>query len=288
MSITLVSALVNRAESFDGTIKYTFGGLQDPTYDACSLNLPYRRIPRVVCVSTQLGCPFDCRFCAIGAKPFLRNLSPAEILEQISVVATDPSWCEQRFEVAAMGTGEPLLALQELAEAIAAAKARFDGLTSLNVSTVGLPEKIRDYSQVDIPGVELNLQLSLHGTSDLQRQVVMPRASAAASLTLILNACEEFTSTHCRKVVVNYLLLEGINDSIVDAHRLAELLSSDRFTVKISALNAVPNAQLTGARQESLASFSSALADCGLESRVFASVGSDIGAGCGQFSNAPL
>jgi 23S rRNA (adenine2503-C2)-methyltransferase len=288
MSILPAAPPVHREESFDGTIKYTFAGSQDATYEACSLNLPYRRILRVICVSTQVGCPFDCRFCAIGTKPFLRNLSAAEILEQISVVSTDASWRDQAFEVAAMGTGEPLLALQELAEAIALAKIRFSRLCSLNVSTIGLPEKIREYSKLDLSGVELNLQLSVHGSSDTQRQLVMPRASMSASLMSVLDACKEFALTHSRKVVVNYLLFDGLNDTIIDARRLAKLLSPDHFSVKVSALNTIPNGRLTGARRESLVSFSSALGDCGLESRVFVSVGSDIAAGCGQFSNALL
>jgi 23S rRNA (adenine2503-C2)-methyltransferase len=209
-------------------------------------------------------------------------------LEQIGAVSADPTWSDQNFEVAAMGTGEPLLALQELTGAIVSAKIRFPRLCSLNVSTVGLPEKIREYSKIYLSGVELNLQLSLHGSSDSQRQLVMPRASAAASLMSILEACKEFASTHGRRVVVNYLLLEGVNDTIIDAHRLAKLLSPDRFSVKVSALNTVPNVQVIGAGRESLGLFSSVLRDCGLESRVFASVGSDIGAGCGQFSNALL
>jgi 23S rRNA (adenine2503-C2)-methyltransferase len=288
MSMLLVAPPVHREESLDGTVKYTFSGRQNAAYEACSLNLPYRRVSRVICVSTQIGCPFDCTFCAIGARPFLRNLSATEILEQISVVSTDPTWCHQNFEVAAMGTGEPLLALQELTEAITSAKIRFSRLCSLNVSTIGLPAKIREYSKIDLSGVELNLQLSLHGSSDPQRQLVMPRASTAASLISILDACEEFASTHSRRVVVNYLLLEGVNDTIIDAHRLAKLLSPDRFSVKVSALNTVPNAPVIGAGRESLALFSSVLRDCGLEARVFVSVGSDIGAGCGQFSNAPL
>ncbi len=288
MSRLLVAPPVHREESLDGTVKHTFSAQQTTAYEACSLNLPYRRVTRVICVSTQIGCPFDCTFCAIGTKPFLRNLSATEILEQISFVSADSTWSDQNFEVAAMGTGEPLLALQELTDAIISAKIRFSGLCSLNVSTIGLPEKIRNYSELDIPGVELNLQLSLHGSTDPQRQLIMPRASAAAPLMSILDACKDFASTHRRPVVVNYLLLEGVNDTIVDAHRLAKLLSPDSFSVKISALNSVPHAQVAGAGRESLVSFSSVLRDFGLDARVFVSVGSDIGAGCGQFSNALL
>ena len=283
---TLASSVVTRREvSSDGTVKLTFGAGLDAGYEACLLKLPYRKIPRVICVSTQIGCPLDCTFCAIGGKPFIRNLSAGEILDQILTAARDLVWTDESFEVAAMGTGEPLFALQELLEAIIEAKVHLPRLCSLNVSTVGLPARIREYAQTKVSGVELNLQLSLHGTSDEQRRIVMPRASATAGLRLVLLACEEFSLLQSRDVVVNYLLLRGINDSSEDAQRLVNLLSPKHFNVKVSALNPILSGTVVGADYIALQSFCSTLRTLGFVARVFTSAGADISAGCGQFSN---
>jgi 23S rRNA (adenine2503-C2)-methyltransferase len=283
---TLASApAIRREVGSDGTVKLTFCAAHETAYEACLLNLPYRQVSRVICVSTQIGCPFDCTFCAVGDTPFLRNLSGAEILEQIIAVSRDPAWIDEDFEVAAMGTGEPLFALQELLQGIVEARSHLPRLCSLNISTVGLPAKIREYAQTKVCGVRLNLQISLHGTSDEQRGIVMPRATTAAGLKSVLEACEEFALLHRRHVVVNYLLLRGINDSIVDAQRLVSLLSPEYFTVKISALNPVSDGKVFGTDHTALQSFCSSLRALGLEARVFTSAGSDISAGCGQFSN---
>src|SRR6267142_3066935 len=95
-----------RNASADGTVKLRFCTAEWASYEACLLHLNYRAIPNVICVSTQLGCPFDCSFCAIGAQQFQRNLTTSEISQQIMAALADPFWERKlnEFEIAAMGT----------------------------------------------------------------------------------------------------------------------------------------------------------------------------------------
>lgn len=275
-----------RSVSTDNTVKLSFRISDESWYESCLLDLPYREIRKVICVSTQLGCPFDCVFCAVGTTPFRRNLTCEEILEQIRCALSDPFWNEREedFEIAAMGTGEPLCALAEVAAAVSATKSCTPHLKSLNVATVGIPERIREYSSMHIEGVQLNLQLSLHATSNEQRRRIMPRA-ATINLHEILEACRQFSLSHRNRVVVNYLLLKDFNDSASDAARLADLLDPALFSVKVSVLNAAPHLTFKAAERRELREFCSMLQQSGLAARVFTSAGVDIGAGCGQFSN---
>jgi len=280
--------LAHRQLSGDGTVKFTFIDHQGHTFETCLLDLGYRTVPRVVCISTQVGCPFDCRFCAIGRDPFVRNLSCDELSYQILSAMDYSHWAEghQTFEVAAMGTGEPLCALEELVSAVRSAKEDFPELVSLNVSTIGIPERIRQYSQTDIQGVDLSLQLSLHGASDEQRTFIMPIASRF-SLSTVLRACKEFAITHKKAVLANYLLVEGVNDRCEDAIQLCKLLDPCFFSIKLSILNPTETAQLVGSNAAAISKFQTTLQNNGFQARVFTSCGRDIGAGCGQFSNSP-
>ena len=185
-----------------------------------------------------------------------------------------------------MGTGEPMMLLRELIGAIRMAKVRDVKLASLNVATVGIPERILEYAECDISGVKLNLQLSLHGTTDNQRLQIMPRA-ALFGIKEVLSAASYFSKTKTR-VVVNYLLLHGINDSSCDAERLAKLLDPELFVLKISELNSIPEGTLVPSSRQRLFEFQDWLLERGLPVRIFTSAGVDIGAGCGQFSNSPI
>lgn len=282
--------LLARATSFDGTVKLSFGLKGGHTCDSCLLDLAYRRFPLVVCVSTQVGCPYDCRFCAVGQGSFSRSLSVQEISEQILLSRMDPWWAskdEDGFEVAAMGTGEPMLVLDQLMDAIRIAKSRDEGLVSLNLATIGIPARIRQFARERVDKVELNLQLSLHATTDDQRRCLMPRAAQFA-LGDVLDAACYFSQLRKKRVTANYLLVRGVNDSEKDAHRLVELLDPRFFEIKISVLNPIPLEQLQPSPLARLTDFCALLQSEGLQARVFGSAGVDIGAGCGQFSNSLL
>jgi len=280
----------DRVISADGTAKLSYWVKNNYQCDTCLLELPYRETPLVICVSTQVGCPFDCSFCAVGLTTFQRTLAEQELLDQILLSRLDPWWgskVSEPYEVAAMGTGEPMLALPKLIGAIRRAKEQDPALVSLNVATVGIPDKIRKYANENIDHVKLGLQISVHGSKDEQRRYLMPRA-ADFDLGSIVEAGIYFAKTRNTKVVANYLLIRGVNDSIEDAKRLAALLDPNHFAVKVSALNAVTGGKWTPANTKSLLEFCDWLKSNGMNARVFTSAGVDIRAGCGQFSNLPL
>jgi 23S rRNA (adenine2503-C2)-methyltransferase len=281
---------VRRLVSTDGTVKVSFLDAEGRRFETCLLNLEYRIVSRVVCVSTQVGCPFDCRFCSVGSDPFIRSLTRDEIFAQVFSAIHDSFWHPRHnaFEIAAMGTGEPLCALEELIGAVQMSKEQFPELISLNVATIGIPDGIRRYSGVDIEGVDVNLQLSLHGASDEKRAIVMPLASRFG-LVPVLNACEDFALRRQKPVLVNYLLIDGVNDSAEDAFDLCRLLDPHFFTIKLSVLNPTKAIGLTGSRGDAISRFQNILRNNGFSHvRVFTSCGKDIGAGCGQFSNCPV
>jgi 23S rRNA (adenine2503-C2)-methyltransferase len=277
----------NRLVSCDGTVKLSFA-LGDGQCETCLLELNYREIPLVLCVSTQLGCPFDCQFCAVGLAPFQRPLSKGEILDEILCSRQDSWWKSKTpsaYEVAAMGTGEPMLALSELIKAVTDAKEIDPALVSLNVATVGIPERIREYAHQTIEGVKLHLQLSLHASSQQQRDVIMP-AAHRFHLPDVIQASLHFARLKQVRVVVNYILISGVNDSEEDAKRLVDLFDPEYFTVKVSLLNRVPQSPLRPTTARKLKEFTESLKKNGLSARIFVSAGVDVGAGCGQFSNS--
>jgi 23S rRNA (adenine2503-C2)-methyltransferase len=280
--------LSRRSVSSDGTVKLSFADANGRSFETCILNLDYRPISRVVCVSTQIGCPFDCLFCAVGQEQFVKSLASLDISHQISAAIDDASWGNRRirFEVAAMGTGEPLCHLDEVVAGVRRARADFPTLVSLNLATVGLPDGIKRYARVDLDGVEPGLQLSLHAANDEKRALIMPSASRF-KLSSVVDACRDFAVIRKRRVTVNYLLIQGINDAEQDALKLCDLLEPEFFLIKLSILNQTRRSALKGSSPEVISRFKNILSEHTLESRIFESCGSDISAGCGQFSNNP-
>jgi 23S rRNA (adenine2503-C2)-methyltransferase len=281
---------VRRVLSTDGTVKLSFLDKRGLRFETCLLNLEYRMVPRVVCVSTQVGCPFDCSFCSVGSDPLIRSLTCDEIFAQVFSAMRDSFWDggQGAFEIAAMGTGEPMCALDGLIDAVRISKETFPELISLNVATVGVPDGIRRYSQIEVEGIDINLQLSLHGSSDEQREMLMPLASRFG-LGAVLKACEDFAMRRQKRVLANYLLIDGVNDTAADAFDLCRLLDPRYFTIKLSILNPAGVANLRGSQADSIHRFRNTLWSNGFsEARVFTSCGKDIGAGCGQFSNSPF
>ena len=200
--------------------------------------MPYgKRV--TVCVSSQVGCAIGCAFCATGALGFLRNLSTAEIVDQMRAAAGVATAAERRItNVVYMGMGEPLLNLGAVLDSIRLLTSPLGfglGHRSISVSTVGIPNGILRLGRAE---PQVNLALSLHATDDATRASLIPEGFRRPLAEVLEAAWEHFAITG-RKLLVEYVLLSGVNDSVDDARRLAALLRGHVAAVNLLTWNPV-------------------------------------------------
>ena len=194
-----------------------------------------------VCISSQVGCPVGCGFCATGAMGFRRNLSTAEIVDQVRPASALVGEEDRRVSnLVYMGMGEPLLNLQAVLDSIRIlTDPQGMGVAhrALSVSTIGIPSGILRLARAE---PQVNLALSLHAADDRTRALLVPPSFRHPLSEILESAWEHFAITH-RKLLIEYVLLDGVNDSVDDARRLAALLRGHVVTVNLLAWNPVPN-----------------------------------------------
>ena len=265
--------LEHEATSLDGTVKALFHTREGHPLEAVLMR--FRDGRRSVCVSSQSGCPLTCTFCATGQMRFRRNLSAWEILDQ----ALHFKRIEPIDHVVFMGMGEPMLNFDHV---IAAARRLPDlGVTHrrTTISTVGwLPGLTRFVDEVDEP---IRLALSLHAPADALRSEIMP-VNDRYPLDDVLAECRRYFDLRGRKVFVEYVMLEGVNDSAEHAVELAELLDGNVFKVNLIPYN--PTGMYDGSSRDAIARFKAVLDGARLPSTVRLTRGRDIAAACGQLA----
>lgn len=274
--------LVRNARSSDGTRKYLFRTGDGHAIETVMIPEKERR---TVCISTQVGCPMACTFCATGLLGIQRNLGAREIAEQVLVVARDLA-PERVSNVVVMGMGEPflnynatLLALKVLNDP--------DGFNlaarSISVSTSGLVDKIRRYA--DEPE-QFHLAISIHTPFEEQRKEIMPVASRH-SIPEVMEAARYHVEATRRKLFFEYTLLAGVNDSREHAEALAELLDDPLYHLNLLRFNWTDTGysatSVRGARE-----FLHRARELGLSATLRPSRGEDIDAACGQLAAQDL
>ncbi len=240
-----------------------------------------------LCVSTQVGCPLACSFCATGALGFTRNLSTAEIVDQVcrmrEVLAGSGGAVRDVTNVVYMGMGEPLLNLPAVVESVRTLqhpKGFGFAPRRVTVSTAGLVPKI----PVLLEQVPVNLAVSLHATTDAVRDELVP-LNARFPLAVLLDALRELPGLSRRRpVFFEYTLLAGVNDSVADARRLAKLLHGLPSKVNVIPMNPHPDAAYAPPADEVVDRFLGALARHGVTVTLRRSRGADIDAACGQLA----
>ena len=256
-----------------------------------------------VCISSQVGCPVGCGFCATGAMGFCRSLSTAEIIDQVRAASVIAGEEDRRISnVVYMGMGEPLLNLQAVLESIRVlTDPQGLGLAhrALSLSTIGIPTGILRLARAE---PQVNLAISLHAADDRTRALLVPRNCRYPLSQILEAAWDHFELTH-RKLLVEYVLLGGINDSVHDARRLASLLRGHVVAVNLLAWNPLPQLAARPDRQvaetkvgaptlaafrpsspEAITAFRRALLSARVEAVVRQSKGSGIQAACGQLA----
>ena len=234
-----------------------------------------------VCLSTQVGCAMGCVFCASGLLGVKRNLSTGEIIEQVLRLDRLLTPHERITNVVVMGIGEPLANLKALLPAMEMLNEKGGlglGARRITISTVGLPDKIRELARYGKP---FNLAVSLHAPNDELRNQLVP-VNAKTGLPAILEAAEDYFRETGRRVTFEYVLLGGINDSIEQAHELARLLAGRGAHVNLIPMNAVNELEFAAPTHARVAAFIDTLTSAGIAATTRKRKGADIDAACGQ------
>jgi 23S rRNA (adenine2503-C2)-methyltransferase len=235
----------------------------------------YKDGRRSICVSSQSGCPLTCTFCATGAMQFGRNLTPSEILDQ----ALHFRRVDEIDHCVFMGMGEPFINFDNV---IAAARRLPDiGITPrrTTISTVGwMPGLTRFIDEVDEP---IRLALSLHAASAGLRSSLMP-VNDRYPLPDVLAECERYVALRGRKVYIEYVMLEGVNDTPRHAAELAAILDPKSFKVNLIPYN--PTGMYGGSSRDAIAAFKHVLDRARIPATVRLTRGRDIAAACGQLA----
>lgn len=236
---------------------------------------------RTVCISTQVGCAMGCVFCASGLLGVKRDLSAAEIFEQVLVLHRLMEDDEKITNVVVMGIGEPLANYRNLMQALDVLTNPDDfglGARRITVSTVGLPGKIREFAD---SGKQFNLAVSLHAPTEELRTDIVP-VNKGTGLQEILNAADYYFDRTGRRISYEYVLLSGINDGQEHAEQLATLLRGRNAHVNLIPMNGVSELVMTAPGEPKTRSFLAILEQRGIQATIRKRKGADIDAACGQ------
>jgi len=234
---------------------------------------------RTICISTQVGCAYGCKFCASGLEGFSRNLRPNEIVDQIIAVQREGG--EKIDNIVFMGMGEPLANFDNVMRAIRIINAPWGlgiGARHITVSTSGLAPQIRKLA--DEP-LQIRLAISLHGATDEVRNEIMP-INRRYNVETLLSACDYYTSRKKQRLTFEYILIAGMNDSDEQARLLArhaKRLSAKTNLIPYNTVHGLPWSRPSEDRQEK---FLSILRERGVPATLRREKGHDIDAACGQ------
>ena len=238
---------------------------------------------KTACISSQVGCPVGCAFCASGLGGVEGNLTRGQIVEQVYRLGLLPD-VERITNVVFMGMGEPLANFAAVTNAVRTINAppKSGGLgigaRKITISTVGLPTAIRKLVNFDLP---ITLALSLHAPNDELRRQLIPWA-AFTTIAELLNACDEYFQKTHREITLEYILLGGINDQPEHARELATIARRLRSNINLIRYNEVADLDFARPVDTDVRAFQKVLREKKVNVHIRASRGRDIAAACGQ------
>ena len=261
--ITKPEILRKQVSQLDGTIKYLFG-LSDGNS---------------ICVSTQAGCKMGCVFCASYDPAKSRNLTPAEILDEILFAQKDSG--RRVSNIVLMGTGEPLDNydnVMQFLKLVSHADGVNIGMRHISLSTCGLVPKIDELAKLKL---QLTLSISLHAPNNETRSKIMP-VNRKYPLEELMPACRRYFKITGRRISFEYAMIRGVTDTKECARQLIQMLKGFNCHVNLIPLNHVEGSPLVPSTKENLRWFQNELNRNGLNATVRRSLGGDISASCGQ------
>lgn len=238
-----------------------------------------------ICISTQVGCKFRCKFCTSGQNGFVRNLSRKEIYKEIELLAKEEGI--KKFDcIVFMGIGEPLDNFEEVKEVIKSLlkdKKLYNGKGNIAIATNGgMTKQLKKLSKLNLP---VELWISLHSVDNTKRNMIMP-INKSVPIEEVISSAENYAEKTQTTVWLNYMVFPGFNDTNDDIKKLASILEGK--VGKLSLILTEPNRDIEGykkAKYEDVLAFEKKLKDAGIKNEIvrFVTAGKTVGAGCGEF-----
>lgn len=258
--------------NIDNTVKYLYGLSDGEKVETVVMEYKHGNS---ICISTQVGCKMQCKFCASTKAGFVRNLLPSEMLQQIYTSERD---CGRRINhVVLMGIGEPLDNFDNVVKFLRILSEKEDmSLRHVSVSTCGLVNRIYELADLKLG---ITLSVSLHAPTNKLRSSVMP-VNDRYPIEELMKACKYYFDTTGRRISYEFALIDGVNDNRESADALIKLLKGQNCHVNLIPVNEIKEGVFR--RSESVEKFKQMLLDGGLNATVRRTLGADISAACGQ------
>jgi 23S rRNA (adenine2503-C2)-methyltransferase len=282
---------LREVKSKDGTVKTLFRLGDGKTVESALMLFAAGegRARTTICLSTQVGCSICCPFCATGQQGFERNLTSGEMIDQVLYFARRLSDSNEGngkrgshvTNLVFMGMGEPLAnyeSLRQTIEMLNSPQGLGIGARNITISTAGLVPQIKRLSKEKL---QVGLAVSLHASDNVLRNRLVP-LNKRYPLEELIPACREYFEKTGRRVTFEYVLFEGINDSLVQARALADLLTGMNCHVNLIAANRTSDREFRPSSHSAILAFERELQQHGIDCTLRVSRGQDIDAGCGQ------
>ncbi|MBI2447340.1 MAG: 23S rRNA (adenine(2503)-C(2))-methyltransferase RlmN, partial [Candidatus Omnitrophica bacterium] len=233
-----------------------------------------------VCLSTQVGCAYGCKFCASGKTGFVRDLTAGEIVEQLV-------WIQREIRpdrvnnIVFMGMGEPLANYDNVMKAVRiinSPSCAAIGSRKITISTCGLVPGIK---RLPAENIQIELSVSLHAPDDRTRSLILP-VNKKFPVAILISACREYVRKTNRQITFEYILISGVNDSTIQAEELGRLLKGLNCKLNLIPYNKIEGLDFKSPSAEAVSDFRTALFHAGVKSFIRQARGQDIAGACGQ------
>jgi len=273
-------SILERNLANDGTLKLLLTTNDNENIECVGIPTEKRL---TACLSSQVGCPMDCKFCATGKEGLKRSLKVSEILDQILFIENEMN--RKVTNIVFMGMGEPLLNIDNLLSSIRSINEDLQiSQRKITVSTVAIPKMINKLSakSFQILGkCQFTLAISLHASNQKTREMIIPSAKNY-EIKNIIEDCKKFVKDTGRRVSFEYLMLSGVNDKLEHANELSDLLRGFQCHVNLIQYNQIDDVEFKRASFKNLQLFQSRLFNNGVAVSFRKSRGLDKNAACGQ------